>query len=65
MEIKCDYCGKIQEGNPTFVIGASREPDWMMVDGTGKMTCPDCHTIAVQDGQRAVGRHCKAMGYGR
>ena len=66
MEIKCDYCGKVRSGNnQMFVIGASKEPDWVMIEGTGKMTCPACHPKAVEDGQRAIDRHCEAMGYRR
>ena len=64
MKIKCDYCGKVRKGNnPMFVIGASKKPDWAMIEGTGKMTCPDCYAIAVKDGQRAIDRHREAMGY--
>lgn len=46
----CAYCGKEKEGL-SFFIGASPEPDWTMVEGTGKITCPDCFEKAVHEGQ--------------
>ena len=52
----CEYCGKTKEGI-SFVIGASREPDWMMVEGTGKMCCPDCWSMAREEGRKAVENH--------
>ena len=52
----CAYCGKTKEGL-SFVIGASREPSWMMVEGTGKLTCPNCWEKARAEGKAAVDRH--------
>ena len=52
----CAYCGKEKEGL-SFYIGASREADWCMVEGTGKMCCPACYTIAMADGQAAINKH--------
>ena len=52
----CEYCGKTKNGI-SFVIGASLTPDWMMVEGTGAMCCPDCWAVARQDGDDAVRRH--------
>ena len=49
----CDYCGKEKEGL-SFYIGASNKPDWTMVEGTGKMTCPDCYEKAMTEGQEAI-----------
>ncbi len=57
----CEYCGKTKDGI-SFVIGASRTPDWVMIEGTGAMCCPDCWEMARIDGQNAVDRHCKSMG---
>ena len=54
----CDYCGKEKDGL-SFCIGASKEPDWVMVEGTGKMTCPDCWTKAREEGQQAIDNHVK------
>lgn len=55
-KIKCEYCGaeKIDGG---FFIGASNQPDWTMVEGTGKMTCPDCYEEAMKEGQEAINKH--------
>ncbi|RLD68394.1 MAG: hypothetical protein DRI98_11845 [Bacteroidetes bacterium] len=47
-EIKCEWCGKVRD-ECKFIIGASSKPDWVMVYGTGKMTCPDCHPKAMKD----------------
>lgn len=52
----CEYCGKRKDGIG-FVIGASREPAWVLVEGTGNMCCPDCWGVARQDGEDAVKRH--------
>ena len=52
----CEYCGKTKEGI-SFVIGASREPAWVLIEGTGNMCCPGCWTIARKDGERAVKNH--------
>ena len=40
-KLVCDYCGKVKE-EMTFVIGASLEKDWVMWEGTGKVSCPEC-----------------------
>lgn len=53
---KCDYCGKEKPGL-SFCIGASRQPDWTLVEGTGKMTCPECYPKAMAEGKAAVRRH--------
>ena len=54
----CEYCGKEKEGI-SFVIGASRTPDWVMIEGTGAMCCPVCWERARQDGIEAVERHVR------
>lgn len=51
----CEYCGREKAGL-SFYIGASLEPDWTMVEGTGKMTCPDCYNKAMAEGQEAIHR---------
>jgi len=45
----CAYCSK-EKTEVIFVIGASSKPDWTMVCGTGKITCPDCYNIAIKEG---------------
>uniref|UniRef100_A0A6M3M7S4 Uncharacterized protein n=1 Tax=viral metagenome TaxID=1070528 RepID=A0A6M3M7S4_9ZZZZ len=56
MKVICEFCGKAKDENKgyDFVIGASPQPDWTMVEGTGKMTCPDCFKFAVAEGQEKV-----------
>ena len=49
----CEFCGKTKEGL-SFVIGASTQPDWCMVEGTGKMACPGCYEKAMAEGQEAI-----------
>ena len=49
----CEYCGKTKEGL-SFYIGASKEPDWTMIEGTGKITCPECYKKALKEGQEAI-----------
>lgn len=55
-KIKCDYCGK-EKKEIGFYIGASLTPDWTMIEGTGKMTCPDCWNTAREDGRKAINKH--------
>ena len=55
----CDYCGKEKEGI-SFCIGASTRKDWTMVEGTGKMTCPDCYDKAMAEGRAAIERYIKS-----
>ena len=57
----CEFCGKEKEGL-SFFIGTSDKPDWTMVEGTGKMTCPDCYEKAMAEGQEAIDR---ATGYNK
>ena len=52
----CAYCGKTKEGL-SFVIGASNKPDWCMIEGTGKITCPECYPKAIKEGQEAIRKH--------
>ena len=56
MNVICEFCGKTKEEGKgyDFVIGASPEPDWTMIEGTGKITCPDCFNSAVAEGQEKV-----------
>ena len=61
-QMKCEYCGAVRD-RVMFCIGASKEPDWTMHEGTGKIACPDCHEKGVSEGQAAVKRHCESLGY--
>ena len=54
--LTCAYCGKVKQ-EIAFCIGASIEPDWCMVEGTGKITCPDCYNKAILEGRQAIDRH--------
>jgi len=59
----CEYCGAEKEGL-SFVIGASKTPNWCMVEGTGKMACPVCYvTVGRKEGIEAVNRHVAGVGY--
>ena len=51
--IKCNFCGKVKQDG-SFVIGASLEPDWCMIYGTGKMACPECYPEAMKQGEKVV-----------
>lgn len=55
----CEYCGAEKEGL-SFIIGATSKPDWVMVQGTGKMACPDCSSKAMAEGDAAIDRHIAA-----
>ncbi|KKL54609.1 hypothetical protein LCGC14_2263670 [marine sediment metagenome] len=56
----CEYCGKTKKGL-SFFIGASNKPDWTMVEGTGKMTCPDCYETAMKEGQDRIHKHIESF----
>lgn len=51
----CAYCGKTKQGL-SFMIGAAKTPDWTMIEGTGKITCPDCYKVAEDIGQEVIRR---------
>jgi len=51
----CEYCGKEKEGL-SFFIGASTKADWCMIEGTGKMTCPECYEKGMNEGKQAIER---------
>ena len=57
-KLTCAYCGK-EKNEITFVIGASKTPDWCMIYGTGKMACPECYEKGSKEGQKAVDNHIK------
>ena len=61
-EMKCAYCGTVRD-KVMFCIGASTDPDWVMHEGTGKISCPVCWERGRADGQAAVDRHCASFGY--
>ena len=52
----CEFCGAVKN-EVIFVIGASSKPDWCMVEGSGKMTCPDCYHEAMEEGQERIDRY--------
>ncbi len=54
--LTCEYCGKVKE-DFTFMIGASKNPEWCMHEGTGKMSCPDCYKTAQEEAQKRINRH--------
>jgi len=54
--IICKFCGDTKQDD-TFVIGASNKPEWCMIEGTGKMACPDCYEQAMNEGQKAIHKH--------
>ena len=51
----CEFCGAEKEGI-SFIIGASKEPDWCMIEGTGKMACPNCYKKAMEEGVAVIDR---------
>ncbi len=52
----CEYCGKEKAGL-SFYIGASSKSDWCMIEGTGKMSCPECYPRAIMEGKEAIDQH--------
>lgn len=54
-KLVCTYCGKVKE-EVSFYIGASPDHDWVMNEGTGKISCPDCWEKGREEGQEAIHR---------
>ena len=52
-KIICHYCGRVKE-EVSFYIGYCPEPDWVMVEGTGWIACPDCCDKAIKEGQERI-----------
>jgi hypothetical protein len=57
-KLKCEFCGAEKE-EFTFIIGASPKPDWCMIEGTGKITCPECYKIASKEGSDKIDNYIK------
>jgi len=57
-QLTCAYCGAVKE-EIVFCIGASSGPDWCMMAGTGKVTCPACYEKAMAEERAAIERHIK------
>jgi hypothetical protein len=63
-KIECYYCGKIKE-KVEFIIGAGKTDengkpdDFVMVEGTGNISCPDCYGVALKNGKEAIENHIK------
>ncbi len=53
----CAFCGNEKE-EISFYIGASKpeDPDWTMVEGTGKTTCPDCYSQAMEEAREIINK---------
>lgn len=52
-KLKCNYCGKVRD-KVMFCIGASREKDWVMWEGTGAVSCPDCWEFAKEHSRKVI-----------
>lgn len=61
-EMICTYCGK-ERDKVMFVIGASREVDWVINEGTGKISCDDpvCWQKGRDEGQARIDAHFKSI----
>lgn len=59
-KIQCAYCGA-EKQEVSFFIGAAKEPDWTMIYGTGKITCPDCYNVAEKEGKERIEKHIKEV----
>lgn len=59
-KLKCAYCRQ-EKKEITFYIGASPEPAWTMVEGTGKITCPNCYHKAMKEREKRLAAHIKMI----
>ena len=60
-KLVCAYCGEVKE-EVSFFIGASNEPDWVMNEGTGKISCPNCYDKGRAEGQDAIVKATAPLG---
>ena len=54
--LKCEFCDKTKK-EESFFIGATTKPDWCMIEGTGKIACPECYEKASEEGQARIEKH--------
>jgi len=59
-KLVCEYCGK-EKAEVSFVIGASIEKDWVMWEGTGKVSCPECWEKGKRESIDAVNKYIGEM----
>ena len=60
----CDYCGEKRQ-QVIFAIGATLKgnptADWCMHEGSGKISCPNCHERGLAEGQARIKAHIEAF----
>lgn len=59
-KMTCAYCGDVRQ-EIMFCIGASKKADWVMHEGTGKVSCPKCWEIGKQEGKEAIDNHIRSV----
>lgn len=55
-KMTCDYCGKVRD-QIIFCIGASKKADWVLHQGSGKVSCPECWEIGRKEGEEIIDKH--------
>jgi len=58
--LTCEYCGAVKN-EVVFVIGASKKPEWVMNEGSGKISCPACFEKGKKEGQMRIDAHVKSF----
>lgn len=57
-EVKCEYCSKVKE-KMSFWIGANPNvQDWVMHEGSGKISCPDCNPLGYAEADKIIHGTC-------
>ena len=59
-KMTCAYCGAVRE-QIMFCIGASKKADWVLQEGTGKVSCPACWERGKEEGREAINNHIAAF----
>ena len=52
-QLNCNYCKAINVGND-FMIGAGPKSEWVLHEGTGKLSCPKCHSIGLAEATKVI-----------
>ena len=52
-QLNCNYCKAINEDD-SFMIGSGSKSEWVLHEGTGKLSCPKCHKIGLEEATKVI-----------
>ena len=51
--MNCNYCKAINK-DKSFMIGAGSESEWVLHEGTGKISCPKCYPLGIDEAIKII-----------